>query len=119
MPGTPISITASIEAIQQYRERLDLPSHACHISLADLKGIQDFAEQQRLPLNGIRCYYAKSAEDEFKLRLLIVGTTLVEDVDTDIIDPATGDGVFDLTTPCPEFCDLNSPLMTLSFEESK
>jgi hypothetical protein len=83
---------------------------ACHIARKDL-----FAMMGEFCSDGIRCYFGKRydarvGQDVFCL--VMVGTRFVDGVYYDIIKENGGDdcGVYEFTTPCPDTCDVTSPL---------
>jgi hypothetical protein len=56
----------------------------------------------------IRAYVGTDENGEQKL--MLVG---VNDKGQDLIDEANNQNIYDFTQPCPDFCDLESPLFTL------
>lgn len=73
------------------------------ISQLDLKGlVSEIGE------NGIRAYNGINAEGVYKLMIVAVDVN-----GNDLIDDKNGDYIYDFTVPCPEKCDINSPMFTL------
>ena len=56
----------------------------------------------------VRAYCGIDENGEYKL--MLVG---VDSSGNDLIDDAAGDYIYDFTMPCPQTCDVNSPLYTL------
>jgi hypothetical protein len=53
---------------------------------------------------GVRGYLGIKEDGEYKLMLVAVDSD-----GSDMVD----DGIYDMTKPCPSFCDIKSPLYTL------
>ena len=73
------------------------------ISKEDLQGlVSEIGE------NGIRAYNGINAEGVYKLMIVAVDAN-----GNDLVNEKNGHYIYDFTQPCPDTCDINSPLYTL------
>jgi hypothetical protein len=120
----PIKLGDALDEIRAYRDfigQFNYPDNvsrtkACHIKADDLRQLLDETNG-----DGIRCYFGMRTMTDGPLEgrqvtcLVMVGTTWNEDegtyIDTVLIEGESK--LYELTTPCPDTCDINSPLFNL------
>lgn len=73
------------------------------ISKEDLQGLVN-----EIGENGVRAYNGINDKGEYKLMIVAV-----DENGNDLIDDKNGFYIYDFTTPCPDKCDINSPMFTL------
>jgi hypothetical protein len=88
----------------------DFPLRGFFIPILDIKAIADLHH-----VEGMRAYFCLKNPDDFSSISLVVvpvdkeGRDIIYEENT-LVGEEGGSSIYDLTRPCPDFCDQTSPL---------
>jgi hypothetical protein len=102
MEQNTIKLETAIEWAKNWREKQPDVVKAFLIPKEDIIELYNLIKDTED--TGVRGYLGIKDDGEYKLMLLVVDPTGNDDIES---------GIFDMTKPCPDTCDSNSPLYTL------
>lgn len=111
--NNPVELRDAQQRIKRWQLYIgsNFETKAFFISLDDIKTLYD----EILASNGIgvRAYLARTSEEQNEILLVGVQQSSYSSQGKDIIEENGSSRIYDLTTPCPNMCDVESPLFNL------
>jgi hypothetical protein len=114
LPLNTIDLNEAVGRIQNWRGYVgsEFKTKAFFIGLDDLQGLVEVLKENSGM--GIRCYLGRTGAGQDDLILVGVKRDPLFPNGKDIIEENGPGTIYDLTSPCPNMCDLSSPLNVIS-----